>query len=215
MFHEFTIYSLFDPVSNNDTKDVQRKFDGDELSTGFMLGSLGGPDWNNSVENSCTPPIDKTGADHPSVVLSRSLKSSTENGPASSESNCLDTAITITEPPTNETAHESTEIVDGNNTTLEKGVIDEWGTCFGVGVTEFHGSVVVVDCTVDTTHHTLIISEEENGETSNTVDGDKKFTLLKLVDDIGPRNDVHRGGYSERFGVGWVPCLALEKQSPE
>ena len=91
-------------------------------------------------------------------------------------------------------------------------------------MTEFHGGVVVVDSTVDTTHHTLIVSEEEDGKTSNTIDGDKKATLLQLVDDIGPRNDIHGSGYPESWGVdrmitedvrGLVPCLALEKQSSE
>lgn len=198
----FAVYSLFDPVSNDDTKDIQGKFDGDELSTGFVLGSLGGPDWNNSIEHSCTPSVDETGADHPRMVLGRSLESSTEDGPTSSKSDRLDAAITVTEPTTNETADEGTEIIDGNNATLEKGVVDDRGTCFGVGMTELHGGVVIVNCTVDTTHHTLIISEEEDGETSNTVDGDEKATLLKLVDHIGPRNKIHNGNYPE--------CLLLD-----
>ena len=43
------MYSLFDPISNNDTKDIEREFNGDELSTGRVLGSLGGPDWNDGV----------------------------------------------------------------------------------------------------------------------------------------------------------------------
>ena len=161
--HGSTFYSLFDPVCNNDTENVQREFNGDELSTGLVLGSLGGPDWNNSIEHSRTPSIDETGADHPSVVLSRSLESSTDDGPTSSESDGLDTAITVTERTTNETADESTEIVDGNNATLKKSVVNDWGTCFRIRMTEFHGGVVVVDCTVDTTHHTLIITEEEDG----------------------------------------------------
>lgn len=195
--HEFAIHSLFDPVSHDDTKDVQREFNGDELSTRFVFGCLGGPNRNNGVEHSCTPSIDETGADHPSVVLGRCLKSSTEDGPTSSESDCLDTAITVTKPTPNETADESTEIVDGNNATLEKGVVDDWGTCFGILVTEFHGSVIVVNRTVDTTHHTLIISEEEDGKTSNTIDRDEKATLLKFVNHIGPGNNIHGDDYPE------------------
>lgn len=121
------IYSLLNPVSNDDTENVQSKFDGDKLSTGLVLGSLGGPDGNDGVEHSCTPSIDETGADHPCVVLSRSLKGSTKDGPTRSESDCLDTAIAITEPTTNETTHESSEIVDGNDATLEKGIVDDGG----------------------------------------------------------------------------------------
>lgn len=206
--HGFAVYSLLNPVGDDNAKDVQRKFDGDELSTGFVLRSLGGPDRNNGVEYSRTPPIDETGAYHPSVVLSRSLESRSEDSPTSSKSNCLDTAIAVTEPTANETAHEGTEIVDGHNATLEKGVVNDWGACFGIRVTEFHGGVVVVKCTVDTTHHALIISEEEDGETSNTIDSDEEFTLLKFVDHIGPGNDVHDGDYPECLVV--VDALLLK-----
>ncbi len=166
-----------------------------------MLGGLGGPDWNDGVKHSCTPSIDKTGADHPSVVLGRCLKSSTDDGPTRSKSDCLDAAITVTEPTTNETAHESTEIVDGHDATLKKSIVDDWSTCFGIWMTKFHGSVVVVDSTVDTTHHTLIISKEEDGETSDAVDCDEKATLLVSVDHIGPRNEIHGGDYPECLEV--------------
>ena len=186
-------YLLFDPIGDYDTKDVEREFDGDELSTGCVLSSLGGPDGNNSVKYSCTPSVDETSADHPSVVLSRSLKSSSDDGPASSETNGLDAAITVTEPATDKTTHESAEIVDGDNTTLEKGVVDDWGASFRIWVTEFHGVLIVIDCTVDTTHHTLIITKEEDGETSDTVDGDEKATFLISVDHIGPGDEVHGG----------------------
>lgn len=62
-------------------------------------------------------------------------------------------------------------------------------------MTEFHGFLVVIQRTIDATHHALIISEEEDGETSDTIDGCKKAALLKLVDHIGPGNDIHVGNY--------------------
>ncbi len=166
-----------------------------------MLGSLSGPDRYNSVKHPCTPSIDETGADHPGVVLSRSLKSGSDDSPTSTERDCLDTAIFVTKPTTNETANESAKIVDGDDATLEKGIVDDGGTCLGIWVTKFHGGIVVVDCTVDTTHHTLIITKEEDGETSNTIDGNEKATLLQLVDHIGPGNDIHDGDYPECLGV--------------
>lgn len=46
---------------------------------------------------------------------------------------------------------------------------------------EFHGVAVVVGGTIDTTHHTLIITKEEDGQAGNTVDRNEKTTLLKLV----------------------------------
>ena len=156
------MYLLFNPICNDNTKDVEGKLDCDELSTGFMFSRLSSPDRNDSVKHSCTPTIDETGTDHPDVILSRSLQGSSDDSPASSETDGLNTTISITKPTTNETTHESTEIVDGDNATLEKGIVDDWGTGFGIWVTKFHGLLVVVNCTVDTTHHALIISEEEN-----------------------------------------------------
>ena len=191
----YGIYLLFDPVGNNDTEDVQREFDGDKLAPGLMLSRLRCPNWNDGVEHSCSPSVDKTGADHPNVVLSRSLKSSADDSPSSSQSDGLDPTITVTEPATYETAHEGTEIVNGNNATLEKGVVDDGSTSFRVRVTKLHGCLIVIHCTVDTTHHTLIVSEKEDGKTSDTIDGDEKASLLQLVDHIGPRDDIHDGDY--------------------
>ena len=67
---QFMMYILFNPVSNDNTEDVKRELNGHELATGFVLSGLGSPDWNDSIEHSCAPAIDETGADHPSMVLS-------------------------------------------------------------------------------------------------------------------------------------------------
>ena len=56
---------------------------------------------------------------------------------------------------------------------------------------EFHGVMVVIGSTIDTTHHTLIITEEEDGQAGNTIDGNEKTTLLKLVHHIEPRDGIH------------------------
>ena len=61
-------------------------------------------------------------------------------------------------------------------------------------MTEFHRSLVVVDSSVDTTHHTLIITEEENGETGNAIDGNEKSTLLEPMADVVARDSIHGGG---------------------
>lgn len=42
----------------------------------------------------------------------------------------------------------------------------------------------IVFCGVYTSHHTLVIAKEEDAECSNTVDGDEKLTLLKVVSHI-------------------------------
>ena len=56
---------------------------------------------------------------------------------------------------------------------------------------KLHSSVVVIRCGVDTAHHTLVITEEEDGQGSNAVDSREKAALLKLMDDIGARDDIH------------------------
>ena len=58
-------------------------------------------------------------------------------------------------------------------------------------MTEFHGIVVIVDGVVDTAHHTLIITEEEDGQGRNAIDGNQKATLLQLVGDIHAPHTIH------------------------
>ena len=191
-------YSLFDPVCDNDTEDVQGELNSYELTTGGMLGSLGSPDGNDGVEHSSPPSVDETGEDHPGVVLSRSLKTGTNDGPTSSKSNRLDTSISITEGTTDKTAHESAEIINGDNAALKKGVINDWSAGYRISVAELHGVVIVVWRRVDTSHHTLIITEEEDGQGGDTVDGNEKASLLQFVDHIGSWNEIHCGFYRQR-----------------
>ena len=131
------------------------------------------------------------------MILSRSLESGSDDSPTSSKTDCLDTAITVTKPTTNETADESTEIINGDNAALEESIVDNRGARYRVWVTELHSFLIVIHRTVDTTHHTLVITEEENGETGNAIDSNKKTTLLQFVDHIGPWNDIHGGNYPE------------------
>lgn len=60
-------------------------------------------------------------------------------------------------------------------------------------MTKFHRSLVVVNSAVDTAHHSLVITEEENGEPSNAVDCNQKTTLLQLMDHIIARDSIHDG----------------------
>ena len=53
-----------------------------------------------------------------------------------------------------------------------------------VFVSETHSRIIVVFGIVDATHHTLVIAEEEYGETSDAIDSDKESALLQVVYDI-------------------------------
>ena len=106
--------AILEPVSHNDTEDVETEFDGNELSTGRMLGGLRCPDGNDGVQDTGSPAVDQTGEDHPDVVLSGSLQAGTKNSPTSTQGDCLDTAILVTEPATNQAANQGTDVVDRN-----------------------------------------------------------------------------------------------------
>ena len=58
---------------------------------------------------------------------------------------------------------------------------------------EFHSILIVINGIVDATHHTLIISKEEDGQASHTVDGYEKATLFIPVHHIPLRDLVHDG----------------------
>lgn len=86
-----------------------------------MIGGFGGPDRNDSVEDTGSPAVDKTSHDHPVGVHSGGLKGSTDDGPYSTERDCLDTSIFVTEPAPDETTHKSANVIDGDlGTRLDK-----------------------------------------------------------------------------------------------
>lgn len=58
-------------------------------------------------------------------------------------------------------------------------------------MTKVHVVLIVVPGAVDTTHHTLVITEEEDGKGSDTIDGYEKTALLKLVHHIVLGNEIH------------------------
>ncbi len=76
------------------------------------------------------------------------------------------------------------------DSTLEQRVIDDRRS-IRTWMTEFHRIMVVADGVVDTAHHTLIITEEEDGQRSDTVDRNQKTTLLQFVNDIVFRDAIH------------------------
>ena len=79
-----------------------------------MIGSFGGPDRDNSVENTSAPTVDETGKDHPSVIHGRALKGSANDSPESSECDCLDTSISITKPASNKTTDKCSDVIDAD-----------------------------------------------------------------------------------------------------
>ena len=106
--------SLFKPVGDDDTEDVQGELNGHELSTRFVFRSLGSPDRNNGVKNTSTPTVDEASKDHPGGVLSRTLKGGANDSPASTKRDGLYAAVLVTKPTTDETADQGTDVVNGD-----------------------------------------------------------------------------------------------------
>lgn len=75
--------------------------------------------------------------------------------------------------------------------TLQQGVIDDDLLGFRVDMTILHPVDAVVDGNIHTPHHALVITEEEDGEASDTVDGDEELSLLVPVNNVMLGNEIH------------------------
>ena len=184
------VAAKLEPVCNYHTSNVQCEFNGDELPSRGVLGRFGGPDGNDGVEHASTPAVDQTSydmsdqvldnskglgltADHPGSVHGRSLERSTDDGPESTETNRLDTTISVAEGTSDETSHEGAEIVDRNDSTLQQWVVD-YRRAVKTLVAKLHHRLVIIRGIVHASHHTLIITEKENRQASNTVDAEEQ-----------------------------------------
>lgn len=128
------------------------------------------------------------------MVLGRALQGGAENCPGSSKSNGLDSANLVTGPAAHEGADQRAEVVDGDDAALEQAVGDDGGVLSidDFGIAETHGVDVVLGV-VHSAHHSLVITEEEDGEGGETVDGDEKLALLEGMGDIPFLNLVAHG----------------------
>ena len=112
-------------VCHHNAKDIQCELNGYELPSRSMFGCLCSIDWHDGVQDASANAIDKARAYHPFSILRRALESCTQDGPDGSKRYSPDAALLITEPPTKQRTHESAEVVDGDNSSLQKGVVDD------------------------------------------------------------------------------------------
>jgi len=146
-------------------------------------------------------------AEHPIRVLGRALKSCTDNGPHRSKSNSLDTSISVTEPSSEERSEQGArKIIDRDllrlrlwcwfgdgqtdNASLKERLIDRDQALLSIIVAKAH-CLSVVSVGVDTSHHTLVISEEEDGQASDGVDCYQECSFLVPASCIPRRNTIH------------------------
>lgn len=107
----------FQPVCEDDTKDVESELDGNELSTRGVVRDFCSPDGDDGVQDTRTDTIYKTRckssaslhltiiqrlhtANHPLMIHSRTLQRSTQNRPPTTNSNGLNPSNPITNPAT-------------------------------------------------------------------------------------------------------------------
>lgn len=73
---------------------------------------------------------------------------------------------------------------------LEEGLVHNDETLAFIPVTKAH-DVGVASVSIDTTHHTLIIAEEEDGESGDAVDKDQQRPLLVATSHIEFGHTIH------------------------
>ena len=80
------------------------------------------------------------------------------------------------------------------NATFQEGVglLHRWRVLGRVPIAKSHG-LGIVAVGVDTTHNTLIITEEEDGKTGHSIDGNQQGALLQPPGHIELGNAVHDG----------------------
>ena len=98
--------TVFNPISDNDTEDVEGEFDRDELAAGCVAGGFSGPDGGDGVKNARSDTVQNTGAEHPLGVLGRTLESGADDSPYGGDRDGLDTAISIAKPSAKEGTEE-------------------------------------------------------------------------------------------------------------
>lgn len=121
---------------------------------------------------------------HPIRALGCTLQSGRGSRPYTGPTDGGSPSVPVTQPAAEDTSDESArKIVARIDATLEHRVVDLDNPGFLVPVTKAH-ELDVVSRGVDTTHQTLVIAEEEDGDSGDEADHVEEATLLQLVGDI-------------------------------
>lgn len=98
--------TVFDPVSDDNTENIEGELNGDELPAGCVAGGFGGPDRGDGVQDAGSDTVQDTGAKHPLGVLGRALESGSSDSPNGGYGDGLNTTISIAKPASEESAEE-------------------------------------------------------------------------------------------------------------
>lgn len=129
-------------------------------------------------------------ADHPIGILCRSLEAGSNNGPDRAKEDDLNSAYPLCNPSSPKTTNETTQIVNRilvgvsqsltgvfdctHDSTLEYSSISNHLSRAGLNMSEVHFPDGIVNGNVDASHHALIITEKENGQAAEGIDGNKQ-----------------------------------------
>ena len=81
--------------------------------------------------------------------------------------------------------------------TLKQAVMDDDLSRTGRHRSEFHDFDGIIDGHINTAHHTLVVTEEEDSQAAHAIDGDEQGLLLIAMDDIEPGDLVHGRSISD------------------
>ena len=128
------------------------------------------------------------------MILSGGLETRSEDSPSRTSCNGSYSAYLLTNPSSEQSSDQCSKIVHTNNATLQQRIGNNGGigmTVNSLSVSKPHPVDVLLSI-VYTTHHTLVIAKEEDGQACNAVDGNEKLALLELVGNI-PSSDLIPG----------------------
>ncbi len=92
---------------------------------------------------------------------------------------------------------------------MKYGVGNHDRPCSGILVSKVHSCIVVVLGIIDPAHHSLVIAEEEYGQTGDAIDSDEESALLQVVYDIVPRDARFAKPKACRLILFIDPCIKM------
>lgn len=194
----------FQPVGDDDAKDVEGKLECDKLAARGVGGRLGGPDGGDGVEDAGADAVEDARAEHPVCVLRGGLQGGGEDAPDAGEADGGDAAVAVAHPAAEEAAGEGAgEVVDcdlcdvlvklsvlavaekgrTHNSTLQQRLVYNDDALFLIPVPEAHNLGVVAGG-VDAAHEALVVAKEEDGEAGDEADGVEEGALVERVGDV-------------------------------
>lgn len=116
-----------EPVRYHDSEDVERELNSNELTSTSVRNTFCSPHWYNGIQDTSAPTIGQScyvsisfdvpsfsgdfTKDHPNMILSRTLQTSSQYTPSCTKSNSLDPPNFFSYPTSNKSTYQSTQVI--------------------------------------------------------------------------------------------------------